>query len=173
MNRESWWGLIRDWGLAFGITCLALVVWRLLTPAPVTEGEAPLLELKDLEGGRYVLTEAKAPVYVVNFWATWCAPCREEIPTFSQFALANPEVEVLGVSVDVELSTKALGVQSKRLGIVYKVLHDPKLVAASDWGVSSYPTTFVLDAHHHVVAMRTGAIDRTTLENLVEQARNR
>lgn len=171
MSKEGFWGLVKDWGLAFSLTAAALLAWRMLAPGLVTEGVAPELELPNVDGSTYVLADRKAPVYVINFWATWCGPCRTEIPALAAYTLANPEVELIGVSVDAELSTKALGIASERLGIRYPVVHDLRSQAASAWGVHSYPTTFVLDADKHIVGVHQGAIGRHELDALVARAR--
>jgi len=104
---------------------------------------------------------------VVNFWATWCAPCRQEIPDLARFAREHPEVEVVGVSVDEGMATERLKVEAARLGVTYRVLHDLGGEAARAWGVSVYPTTFVLDATGTVVASRVGVVDGRLLEEML------
>jgi thiol-disulfide isomerase/thioredoxin len=171
MDRHMAWGMIKDWGTALLLAVAVLGIWRALAPSPVSSGEAPELILDDLQGETFVLAEDASEVTVVNFWATWCAPCRREIPEFSEFAAEHPDVRVLGVSVDDALDTPRLARAAKRLGVSYTVLHDRKLEVARRWGVQGYPTTFILDAEDHVVAVRTGALDAAALESLVESAR--
>ncbi len=172
MDRGAWKELVKDWALAGGITLAVLVGWRMMQPTPVTTGPAPALEALDPEGGSWSLDDATADLVVVNFWATWCGPCRREIPELSAFAAAHDDVELVGVSVDRELSTDAMARSAARMGITYRVVHDPDLVAAGAWGVTGYPTTFVLDAHRHVVATRYGALTQASLGAMVEQARH-
>lgn len=167
MDRSMLRGLLKDWTIAFSVAMVVLFGWRMLQPAPVSEGEAPVLSLRSTEGEVWKLNEQKAAAYVVNFWATWCAPCRSEIPEIAAFANAHPEVEVIGVSVDEALTTERLAVESKKLGISYRVLHDASGATAQAWGVSVYPTTFVLDADYQIIAMRVGTVDRDRLGDML------
>lgn len=170
MDRKLAWGLIKDWGVALAIGVVVLFAWSWFQPRPVSKGQAPPIELSDLEGNTYSLADDASELVVVNFWATWCAPCRREIPDFTAFARDNPDVRVLGVSVD-DMEPRALAAASKRLGIRYDVVHDPRQQTARRWGVNVYPTTFVLDAERHVVAMRVGTVDRARLDAMVDAAR--
>lgn len=163
--------LLKDWGLALAIALVAWALWRLLAPAPVDSGDAPELTLPDLQGETWVLAEQDVEAYVVNFWATWCAPCRQEIPEFAAFAQRHPEVVVVGVSVDEGMSRQVLAAKSRQLGITYPVVHDVDASTASNWGVTGFPTTFVLDAHRHVVDVKMGVLDGARLEAMVQEAR--
>ncbi|MCB9663675.1 MAG: TlpA family protein disulfide reductase [Alphaproteobacteria bacterium] len=149
---------------------MVVVVWQALTPGPPTEGVAPQLTAPRVDGSDFDLAARKADAYVINFWATWCEPCRREIPAISRFAKAHPEVEVYGVSVD-ELAPIQLEAAALRLGIRYPVLHDARRDSANAWGVTTYPTTFVLDRHREVVAVRRGSIDDAALEEMLAKAR--
>jgi thiol-disulfide isomerase/thioredoxin len=174
VRREDVIGLLKDWGIAAGLTVAVLATMRLVGfgvgSAPVVEGEAPALVVPAPDGTPYDLAAEDAKVVVVNFWATWCGPCRQEIPEFSAFADAHPDVAVLGVSVDEDLGPKQVANAAKRPGITYDVLHDRQQRAARAWGVSVFPTTFVLDAERHVVASFSGTIDRRTLERATQKA---
>jgi thiol-disulfide isomerase/thioredoxin len=108
---------------------------------------APGLRLPRLEGGESPLLPAGAPLTVVNFWATWCAPCVAEMPSLERLhrALGREGLAVVGVSVDE--SEGDLEGFVARAGIHFPVLRDPGgRVAARAFGVEGYPTTFVLDA---------------------------
>lgn len=170
MDRAMWVGLLKDWGIAASVAAGVMIGWNLLQPDPVSAGEAPELRLRDLAGDVWSL-EAKrdgghAHAYIINYWATWCAPCMREIPEFNAFAEAHPEVEVVGVSVD-EMPTSRLRAEVDRLGIQYRVLHDQQNQASYAWGVRNYPTTFVLDAERNIIASRVGGLDRAGLEELL------
>lgn len=170
MRGEGWAAVARDWSLALGITVLALLAWQALAPGVVTRGPAPKLALPNVDGSDFDLQTRNADAYVVNFWATWCAPCIAEIPSLTQFHLAHPEVELIGVSVDDQMSTRTLRDRVKGLKLPYAVVHDLRATAAAGWGVHSYPTTFVLDRHREIVAVHQGQIDRSELERMLDLA---
>lgn len=170
MDRAAWMDLVKDWALALGIMAAVLVGWRLFQPADPTGSDAPAISLPMPGGAQWELAAQEADVVVVNFWATWCGPCREEIPELSAFAQKHPEIAFVGVSVDDAMDTEALGKAARRLGVRYPVAHDRSGAVARAWGVASYPTTFVLDAHRHVVARRIGTVDRIALRQLVDEA---
>lgn len=171
-TREQIVGLLKDWGIAAAITALVLVVYRLVQPAPVQPGlDAPILKSPYVDGRPYDLAAESADVVVVNFWATWCGPCRMEIPDFSAFATANPDVKMLGVSIDDSMQAPQLARAAKALGITYDVLHDADGQARSSWGVDNFPTTFVLDSRHDVVDSHIGVASRQWLEQAVAKAR--
>jgi cytochrome c-type biogenesis protein len=171
MDRRELWGLVQDWSLAVFIAAGLMFGWNLLSPGPRSEGDAPALALPSTDGSHFDLADRTSAAYVVNFWATWCAPCRQEIPEFSRFSLEHPEVEVLGVSVDDAMATGRLAAEAKRLGITYRVLHDATGEVARAWGVSVYPTTFVLDRDLRIIGSRVGVMDRMGLEDLIPAAR--
>jgi thiol-disulfide isomerase/thioredoxin len=127
-----------------GITVLALVVlwvgfgWL---RAPDLPQAAPDFELVDLDGGRHTLAELRGKTVVLNFWATWCGPCRMEVPGLSAFARAHPDIPVLGIAVDGE--PEALRKAAKELGIDYLVLRADAATRAA-YGVSTLPTTVIV-----------------------------
>lgn len=171
-RREQIVGLLKDWGIAFAMTVVVIGIWRAFQPNPVEAGhDAPVLTTPYADGRAFDLSSEGAEVVVVNFWATWCGPCRMEIPDFSAFANANPDVKVLGVSVDDGMQPAQLARAAQSLGITYDVLHDADGRARASWGVDSFPTTFVLDKHHDVVAARVGVASRSWLEQAVAKAR--
>lgn len=169
----SWWrGVLRDYGLVLALAIPIFLVYKLvLAPSPASSGNAPAIILPDPSGEIWDLGTLESEVIVVNFWATWCQPCRAEIPEFAEFQEANKDVTILGVSVDAKLSGDALGRAASRLGINYPVLHDRREVVARRWGVTVFPTTFILNADHEIVDSKMGALDAETLSRMVDAAR--
>ena len=113
------------------------------------------------------LSAATGRPRVVNFWATWCPPCRDEIPAFAAFHAAHPDVPLYGVSVDEGVSGKSLALKAKQLGITYPVLHDPRSDVANRYRVQAIPTTVVIDADGRIAAAHQGPLSQARLEALV------
>jgi thiol-disulfide isomerase/thioredoxin len=130
---------------------------------------APDWQLKDLDGKPVKLSDFKGKVLILNFWATWCPPCRKEIPTFVslQKQYAPKGLAIVGVSLD----EKGPGVVTPfvaKMGINYPVvMGDPK-IAADYGGIAVVPTTFVIDRNGKVVAEHQGDAERATFEGEIK-----
>jgi len=158
------WSLLKDLALALGVTVAAFFVWSVLGSSQVvTSGEAPAFTLPDLNGEQVSLGTLPTGPVVLNFWFTQCGPCRREIPELSSFQDAHPEVPVVGISVDQKMSRETLAMHSERLGVRYAVLHDPKARVAEAYGVSVFPTTFIL-RDGQIERVRQGTVTRERLE---------
>ena len=143
----------RDWGLSIGIAVLVYLAIGWFR-APSLPDEAPDFTLKNLEGQEVSLSDYRGQWVVLNFWATWCGPCRTEIPAFSTFADENPDVVVLGVATDGDAST--LKPAAEELGITYPVLVDNQGIRASLYQVNTLPTTVVVGPEGTVETVHVG-----------------
>lgn len=165
--------LLKDWGLALavGLAVFLLAEW-ISHRSNVPPGQAaPLFELVNVDGGTVKLADLQGKTVVLNFWGTWCPPCRQEIPEFAEFATEHPDVTILGIASD-----SGEGAVLKRaavaLGVNYTVLEStPQVLAA--YGIDAYPTTVVVAADGTVGAVRTGMIGKSTLEAVVEDVSGR
>lgn len=118
---------------------------------------APEFSLADLKGNAVRLANLKGRVVFINVWATWCEPCRQEMPAMQALytALAGPDFEMLAVSSDQsERGVVERFVQTYRLS--FPVLPDPELQVAGRYRVTGYPETFVIDRNGKVVAHEIG-----------------
>ena len=171
MDRKLILGMAQDWGIALVIVVAVLVVWGALNPSSPRSGPAPDFVVSSMAGEPSGLADLKGDVVILNFWATWCGPCRAEIPELSAFAKAHPEVSLVGISTDDAMSLKRLVVMAGKYGITYPVYLDDRHKAAGAYGVSSIPVTFVLDKDRQIVRVIQGSTTKDALEAAVEAAR--
>ena len=133
-------------------------------PEPASLGPAPQVELSSLDGQRLKLSSFRGRVVLLNFWATWCAPCRTEIPELNglQRDLEASGLTVVGVSWD----DSADGVREfqKELPQDYTVLLGGEGVQDEFAGIRSLPTTYIIDREGNVRQRIIGARDRTQFE---------
>ena len=145
---ESWW--------QFGV-------------APVNERKAGhAFTLRGMDGGKWDFDDKRGRVIVVNYWATWCPPCRIETPGLVNFAneYGSRGVDVVGVTLDEDLSLVPPFVESYQ--IKYPILlpgMDPNL---REDGMA-LPTTFLYDKHGKLAKKYTGIVLESTLRSDVEE----
>ncbi len=152
---------------------LAAALAAVCTPAAETQDEAtpaPDFSLKDLRGQAVALGVFKGKVLVLNFWATWCPPCRKEIPDFIEAyrELRDKGLEILGVSVD-ETTAEALLEWTKKTGINYPIaLATPEIVR--DYEPGNYiPATIIIDRSGRIRYRQSSLLDKETLVRLFQQ----
>jgi len=137
----------------------------------IAKGErkrAPALELPTLSGvGRGSLARQRGKVVVLNFWASWCVPCRKESPLLERWhrRLAARGGTVLGVDV-LDVSSDAAAFV-RQYGLSYPMLRDKDGDTLDDFGVIAYPETFVIDRSGRIAASRRGPVDERFLRERV------
>lgn len=104
---------------------------------------------------------------VVNVWATWCAPCRRELPAFDRVAAATDEVEILGVNAGEDAET-ARGLVDE-LGLTFPQLVDERSEVSARYGVVQMPSTVFLDADGDVARVHAGVYDDAGLVAAIDE----
>jgi thiol-disulfide isomerase/thioredoxin len=116
----------------------------------LTASQAPVLARQDLSGRTVDLKDLRGRVVLVNFWATWCAPCVEEMPSFERLRtkLEGKPFEVLVVNYGEGLPKIEEFMRKEKLSL--KVLRDPDKEAGAAWGARGLPMTFLVDARGNI-----------------------
>jgi peroxiredoxin len=131
---------------------------------------APDFTLKDSDGRPVQLSEYRGKVVLLNFWATWCGPCRLEIPWFIEFERQHKDqgFAVLGVSMDEEGWSVVKPFMSET-GMNYRVLMGDDSIAQLYGGVDSLPTTFIIDRDGRIANVHIGLVSKSSYENDLKQ----
>ncbi len=147
------------------IVTAALAAYAALAPVAASEllpwpgGATPALALKDLDGRVVRLADFRGRPVLVHFWATWCAPCIEELPSLQRLAdrLAPQGLEILAVN-ERENVARILPF-AERLGLTLRIVRDHDGSARDAWGVRVFPSTFVVGPDGHIALAAIGAVD--------------
>jgi len=119
--------------------------------------KAPNVKGVDLSNAPVALWEIKGNLFLINFWATWCAPCVAELPAlqtlYSKFQ--GRGVQVVGIAVDDTIENVKEAVQ--KYGITYPIIIDNKAQSKRAYQVKGFPESFILDGEHRVVVVRDPA----------------
>jgi thiol-disulfide isomerase/thioredoxin len=150
------------------VLAVGLTIGWLLDDDAVTIAElgqpAPDFSVEVIDGGTFTLSEERGRPVIVNFWASWCGPCRTEIPDISAFAEANPDVTIIGVAVeDAEQTAREFAAEieaSYPLALGTTVVEDtyPNL---------GLPATYVIDENGVVTDIINGIVDEESLGSAV------
>lgn len=149
---------------------------RALTPAPLAD-----LELTDQFGNVHRLEDYKGRVIFLNFWATWCGPCRNEMPDiqklYEEYAAQGDEAEVviLGVAgprIGQEGSAEDIAAFMEENGYTYPVLMDESSEMFMQYGISAFPTTFMIDKDGNVYGYVPGQMTEDIMRNIIDQTLN-
>lgn len=125
-------------------------------PSPMEGKQAPDFDLPSLGGNNVRLADLKGKVLLINIFATWCVPCREEMPSMESLyqKLKGPNFEMVGISVDAD-GAKKVAPFVKELGLTFPILLDPKSETANKYKITGVPETYIVAPDgtiiHHLI----------------------
>lgn len=134
---------------------------------------APDFELKQLDGQTVKLSDYRGKTVMLNFWATWCPPCREEMPHMQQFHTENEKdgVVILGVNAtSTEISVPVVDSWLKEWGITFPIVLDEQGEVIKTYRVNSYPATFVIDGDGVIRHKHPGPMNMQMLKDARKKA---
>lgn len=148
-------------GVAQAATPLADLI---IIPA-VDRQTAPDFEIENLVGSNTALADYKDKIVLLNFWATWCMPCRAEMPSMETVWKKYKEQGFVVVAISVDEGSKGrIETFSKLLDLSFPILLDPKSEVSDLYKVSNMPTSFLIDRNGKIISRIVGTEDWTSPE---------
>jgi thiol-disulfide isomerase/thioredoxin len=130
---------------------------------------APDFTVVDGEGNEVRLSDFVGKPIVLNFWASWCGPCKNEMPHFEEAYKANPDLEFIMVNSNDTVSDAQKLIENN--GYTFPVYFDMDNDAAIKYGISAFPTTMLIDRNGAPIGYVTGMLTEEALNQLLEIAR--
>lgn len=159
-------------GLACLLLALALLIQAGLPKRTVQAAEvgslAPPFRLLSLDLDSFALEQARGQVTLINFWATWCAPCRAEMQALQELHRSHlPPIRILAVNLGE--SPRRVTQWVKELGLSYDILLDPLQSVAQLYRIRGQPSTYLLDAEHRIQHIYFGPVSLARLTQDIER----
>lgn len=147
------------WFLGIGL----LSLWMIASPSLAGEStptSAPQFSLPTLDGHQLALKDYQGQYLVINFWATWCGPCKVEMPSLESLhrKFKGRNLKVIAISNDI-FGEQVVKPYIQAQNFTFPVALDPKLKVSNQFGVISLPTTFLIDPQGKIIGVLNGAED--------------
>lgn len=137
--------------------------------APRVNFAMPAFSLTALDGTTFASDDLRGKIVILNFWATWCPPCRAEMPLLQAISTEHREHDVVVLAIDVGEDRATVEAYAKELGLTLPVLLDDKLGVAASFQVGALPTSFFIDRAGIIRAAYLGAMNRAYIEAQLTQ----
>ena len=172
-SRLVGFGLI---GLGIGVFLSAVLLWTSWqglfqgqstsgeADVPLTGAQAPEFSLQTLTGEKVQLTQFRGKPVMLNFWATWCGPCKEEMPIIQSVASrSRTNLIVLGINDDETTDLVSGFVQDHK--ITFRVLMDPGAKVTDLYQIRGFPTSYFIDSDGKIQAIHIGSLSADQLDS--------
>jgi cytochrome c biogenesis protein CcmG/thiol:disulfide interchange protein DsbE len=160
--------------MGVGLIILGLVATKILTSGDfspdysvtpsVVNFPAPELTLNDLSGKEVSLSDYRQQIVLINNWATWCPPCKTEMPTLLKYFKAHSDQGFMLIGIEAGDPKEDVVSFVKEYGLTFPILLDPNNRSLSAFHNDSLPSSYVIDQNGNVVLAWTGPINEAMLE---------
>ena len=143
---------------------------ELVPTESISKNAAPDFTVTDGDGNEVKLSDFRGKGVVLNFWASWCGPCKSEMPHFQEaFEEFGEDVQFLMVNMSDAFGDSRADAQKvlEQNGYTFPVFYDTKAECAYGYGISGIPVTVFIDADGNIVSMKTGMISKADLERRI------
>jgi len=149
------------------LVALALVLAACASSGGSAADGLPDVELEFVDGGPYTVAGATAEPRVLNLWATWCAPCRAELPIFDEVAAATDDIDIIGINVgdSGEQATELI----EELDLGFPQVLDPEGRIQRTLRITGMPSTIFISEAGEVLDIHAGEVDRSELLELLAE----
>lgn len=131
--------------------------------------KAPDFALKTLEGKTIKLSDYKGKIIIIDFWATWCPPCRKGIPDLIELQkVYSKDLVIVGISLDQERTLKDLKPFIENYGINYPVVLGNEKVVKDYGGINAIPTSFIVDQKGFIIDSHVGLVPKAVYEDKIK-----
>jgi len=154
------------------VVLAALVTYRVANrrfnlPIQPAQPSAPDLSLTDLNGDPIHTSSYRGKILLVNFWAAWCVPCRQEIPEFISLQEKYPgKVQIIGISLDDNESELRKFYKTQRIN--YPIVQGNLKIADAYGGILGLPTTYIIDAQGRIRGHQVGSTNFSKLDQQIK-----
>lgn len=163
------WGQLASWGLLFALMILIGTKLYQVTLGPVSDGRAPDFILTTFDGERHTLSDYTGQIIVINFWASWCAPCALEAADLEKAWRNYRKRDVMFLGIDyVDTESEAL-TYLQNWGITYPNGPDIRTEISQAYRIKGVPETYIVDQDGNVAKTIIGPINYTKLSDVLDQ----
>ena len=146
MNFREYREIMKKVTMLIVAGCFALLVGGCGESPVASVGKpAPSFDTVDMQGNVWSLNQQKGQVIFLNFWATWCEPCREEMPSMQRLYTRLPKDKFQMVALYNKDNPKVVNKFVKQLGITIPILNDEQNIIGQRYGLTGLPETFIID----------------------------
>lgn len=129
----------------------------------------PQFTLENLQGEQMKLSDFEGKKVILNFWATWCQPCRAEMPAFLEYSKQNKDVVVLAVNMTHKDSAAKIESFVEDTGLTFPIVLDEEGDVSKAYSVINIPSTYFIDEQGIIQLRVDGAIDETNIDFYIKQ----